>query len=85
MRPGVERDTDVTLTLEVDGEMFSLRQDESDGNAYTWLSGPNPGYGFGTAQPRICRSTGTGKTFATSWPWSTQPRDTSKTIEPWAV
>ena len=25
VRPGVERDTDVTLTLEVDGEMFSLR------------------------------------------------------------
>ena len=49
MRPGVERDTDVTLTLEVDGEMFSLRQDESDGNAYPWLSGPNPGYGFSSA------------------------------------
>lgn len=41
-------DTDVTaLTLEVDGEIFSLRLDEF-GASYAWLSGPNPGYGFGT-------------------------------------
>jgi hypothetical protein len=35
------------FTLEVDGELFVLRPDEYGGTDYTWLSGPNPGYGFG--------------------------------------
>jgi len=33
--------------LDVDGEMFALRPDGSGGTCYTWLSGPDPGYGFG--------------------------------------
>ncbi len=36
-----------SITLEVDGEVFSLRPDPYGGTTYTWLSGPNPGYGFG--------------------------------------
>lgn len=38
-----------SLTLEVDGETFVLRANESGGTDYTWLSGPNPGYGFGVS------------------------------------
>ncbi|MEV4756319.1 hypothetical protein AB0J86_14560 [Micromonospora sp. NPDC049559] len=52
--PGLRSETegaaDVTsLTLEVDGEMFALRPNEFGGTDYTWLSGPNPGYGFGVS------------------------------------
>jgi hypothetical protein len=32
--------------LECDGEIFELWPDEFGGTHYTWLSGPNPGYGF---------------------------------------
>jgi hypothetical protein len=50
LRPETEGAADVTsLTLEVDGEMFALRPGEFGGTEYTWLSGPNPGYGFGTS------------------------------------
>jgi hypothetical protein len=50
VRPEVERAPDVTsLTLDVDGEMFALSPNESGGADYTWLSGPNPGYGFGVS------------------------------------
>ena len=38
-----------SLTLEVDGEMFALRPNGFGGTDYTWLSGPNPGYGFGVS------------------------------------
>jgi hypothetical protein len=42
-----ERETDVpALTLEVDGEVFALRPDQQGATHYTWVSGPNPGYGF---------------------------------------
>jgi hypothetical protein len=49
--PGVCPETgsgaDVTsFTLEVDGEVFELRPDQYGGTDYSWLSGPNPGYGF---------------------------------------
>ncbi|MGC5033300.1 hypothetical protein [Micromonospora sp. DT229] len=48
LHPRAEGAVDVTsLTLEVDGEIFALRPDEGGGTDYTWLSGPNPGYGFG--------------------------------------
>jgi hypothetical protein len=30
---------------EVDGELFAIRPDEQGGTDYTWLSGPNNGYG----------------------------------------
>jgi hypothetical protein len=47
LRPKTEDEADVTsVTLEVDGEMFALRPGEFGGTDYTWLSGPNPGYGF---------------------------------------
>jgi hypothetical protein len=50
LRPETEGTADVTpLTLEVDGQMFALRPNEFDGTDYTWLNGPNPGYGFGTS------------------------------------
>jgi hypothetical protein len=50
MRPETEGSADVpSLMLEVDGEMFALRPNEFGGTDYTWLSGPNPGYGFGVS------------------------------------
>jgi hypothetical protein len=36
-------------TLGVDGELFALSPNEFGGTDYTWLSGPNPGYGFGVS------------------------------------
>ncbi len=48
LRPETEGAAGATsLTLEVDGEMFAVRANEFGGTDYTWLSGPNPGYGFG--------------------------------------
>ena len=49
--PGVCDETDseagvTSFTLEVDGELFALRTDKQGGTDYTWLSGPNTGYGF---------------------------------------
>lgn len=38
-----------SITFEVDGELFALRPDEHGGTDYTWLTGPNNGYGFGTS------------------------------------
>lgn len=45
-----------SFTLEVDGEQFVVRMvvDPATGytdTAYTWLSGPNEGYGFGAGGP----------------------------------
>ncbi|MGH3738670.1 MAG: hypothetical protein ACRDT6_24160 [Micromonosporaceae bacterium] len=45
-----------TFTLEVTGEQFAVRLvvDPATGytdTVYTWLSGPNTGYGFGTGGP----------------------------------
>ena len=37
------------FTLEVDGELFEIRPAEYGGTDYTWLSGPNEGYGFGSS------------------------------------
>ncbi|NJC16363.1 hypothetical protein F4558_006189 [Micromonospora profundi] len=47
--PGLRPETGgaTSLTLAVDGETFALRRNECNGTDYTWLSGPNPGYGFG--------------------------------------
>lgn len=46
--PGLRPRTDATSsTLEVDGEIFAVRSSDSAGIDYTWLSGPNSGYGFG--------------------------------------
>jgi hypothetical protein len=40
-----------TITLEVDGEVFSVTQERPNDYGYTWLSGPNEGYGFGVSGP----------------------------------
>lgn len=42
----VEHDVAVLMELDVDGEVFELRPDEFAGTHYTWVNGPNPGYGF---------------------------------------
>jgi hypothetical protein len=48
--PGNEGAANVAeRTLEVDGEVFTLTRNEFGGTDYTWLSGPNPGYGFGAS------------------------------------
>ncbi|WP_238005589.1 hypothetical protein KZZ52_42615 [Dactylosporangium sp. AC04546] len=50
VRPETEGAADVrSLTLEVDGELFVLSPNEFGGTDYAWLSGPNPGYGFGVS------------------------------------
>ena len=47
VKPKPEGETDLpSFTLEVEGELFSLRPDQQGGTDYTWVSGPNPGYGF---------------------------------------
>lgn len=33
--------------VDVDGELFEISEDGRGGTSYEWLSGPNPGYGFG--------------------------------------
>ena len=51
--PEAEIQADVpSLTVEVDGEVFAIRPDKQGGTDYTWLSGPNPGYGFGLSPTR---------------------------------
>jgi hypothetical protein len=35
-----------SFTLDVDGELFEVRPDAWGGTSYTWLTGPNEGYGF---------------------------------------
>lgn len=48
--PGAEGAAGVrSLTLEVDGQMFALRPNEFGGTDYTWLNGPDPGYGFASS------------------------------------
>jgi hypothetical protein len=55
--PGVAPETEIvsnapSFTLEVDGEVFAIGPDKRGGTDYTWLSGPNPGYGFGLSPTR---------------------------------
>ncbi|MCZ7438193.1 hypothetical protein O7598_17415 [Micromonospora sp. WMMC241] len=38
-----------SVTLDVDGELFTIRADEFGGTDYAWLNGPDPGYGFGVS------------------------------------
>ena len=48
--PGVSPETGFSSrTLDVDGEVFALSPNEFGGTDYAWLSGPNPGYGFGVS------------------------------------
>ncbi|PRX12667.1 hypothetical protein CLV67_12790 [Actinoplanes italicus] len=36
----------IRRTLDVDGHLFAVRANASGGTDYTWLDGPDPGYGF---------------------------------------
>ena len=46
-RPGIAPEDAAPATqLVCDGETFELRPDEFGGTHYTWLTGPNRGYGF---------------------------------------
>jgi hypothetical protein len=52
--PGVYRGPEgrpgpVLFRLDVDGELFAVREGRGGGTAYDWLSGPNDGYGFGSS------------------------------------
>jgi hypothetical protein len=42
-------DSHAATVLSVGGEIFELRPDDSGGTSYLWLTGPNPGYGFGSS------------------------------------
>ena len=42
----VADEEETASTLAVDGEIFTLRPDGLGGTHYSWISGPNPGYGF---------------------------------------
>lgn len=49
--PGIapEENAAPATHLECDGEVFALLPDTFGGTQYTWVSGPNPGYGFGVS------------------------------------
>ena len=49
MPAGDPRDAVEAVILDVDGEVFELRPDEYGGTRYSWLTGPNGGYGFATS------------------------------------
>ncbi len=50
LRPEPAGSADATSrTIEVDGETFVLRPNAFGGTDYAWVSGPNPGYGFGVS------------------------------------
>ena len=48
--PHQESDAVAAIVLDVDGEVFELRPEESGGTSYLWLTGPNPEYGFGSSR-----------------------------------
>src|SRR4051794_11680541 len=41
----------VVFTFEVDGERFAVTSRGAGDWGYEWLTGPNPGYGFGVSGP----------------------------------
>jgi hypothetical protein len=88
--PGLSSETEggagvTPLVLEVDGEIFALRPNESGGTDYTWLSGPNPGYGFGASPTPNLSLDEHLENIRGSWPSSTPPRDTSRMTSSRAV
>ena len=44
-------DAEPAFELEVDGEVFEIVYSSSRGSHYVWVSGRNPGYGFGSSGP----------------------------------
>ena len=52
--PGIDpvqrgEESPADVVVDVDGELFAISPDEFSGTQYTWLSGPNEGYGFATS------------------------------------
>ena len=45
-------DAEPAFELEVDGEVFEVVYSSSRGSHYSWVSGRNPGYGFGSSGPK---------------------------------
>jgi hypothetical protein len=45
--PGGDQERSPSFTLEVGRELFAVRPDAFGGTDYTWVNGPNEGYGFG--------------------------------------
>ena len=50
LSPQQQSESVPAIVLDVDGEVFELRPDETGGTGYLWLTGPNPGYGFGSSR-----------------------------------
>lgn len=56
LHPGGTDDVDEPpLLLDVDGQRFAVRPREYGRKSYqyTWLNGPNDGYGFGSSGPAV--------------------------------
>ena len=49
---------DGPIDLVVDGELFQVAIASGGGSRYTWVSGPNPGYGFQSGAPSVAWRTG---------------------------
>lgn len=80
--PGLRPKTDATSSLlEVDGEIFAIRSSNSAGTDYTWLSGPDPGCGFGSFPARELSLDEHRERFATFWSRSIPTRGTPNTTE----
>lgn len=56
-RPAVD---DGPITLVVDGETFRVRVQPDGGCHYSWVSGPNAGYGFSSGPVRVAWRTASG-------------------------
>src|SRR3954453_9635553 len=55
--PGVDPSKDpqgtFMFTIDLDGERFAVYQSGPGDWGYEWLTGPNPGYGFGASGPAV--------------------------------
>lgn len=51
---------DGPILLAVDGETFRVEVRPDGGCRYSWISGPNPGYGFGSSAVRVAWKTESG-------------------------
>ena len=49
---------DSPIDLVVGGELFQVAIAPDGGSRYTWVSGPNPGYGFQSGAPSVAWRTG---------------------------
>ncbi|GAA1457675.1 hypothetical protein [Williamsia maris] len=44
---------DGPVELVVDGQLFQVMVQPDGGCRYTWVTGPNPGYGFSSGAPQV--------------------------------